>query len=424
MTDTHKTHPREEGGMNTQEKYLAPAPPSQGKIIGIDCHPDTFTTAAFTGTTPHNAKQVKAKNDLTLQQLLRWLESYATPQDMILMEAGSNSFELHRRFTAMGLQACVLESAWVGKQASNYADNDKLAAARIAKVYLQGNAPAVWVPDETTCQRRELLHLHQICKRDQTQAINTLRGYLTQYTVRPGKKDLSLERNQLWVLKQRQWSPLQLSHLQEYFDHLKHCKKRRKRLEATISEEVTRCPQMLSLMSLLGIGPINAFALIATIGDITRFASPKKLVAYLGLNPGQKESGKTIRQKKGVGKRGRKDMRSLLTQGAHAVLRMGTATTLGKWGMALFLRKGHRNIAVAAIARKLTMQVWHLLMGNKPELLETSKSRNTKFAKLLSAIGKQRRTELSMPQTIAQCVERFNQLIQSHKNNHFLENRS
>ena len=27
------------------ETYLAPLPPSQGKIIGLDCHPDTFTAA-------------------------------------------------------------------------------------------------------------------------------------------------------------------------------------------------------------------------------------------------------------------------------------------------------------------------------------------------------------------------------------------
>lgn len=418
MTDTTKIPnlpPNQLGATGMTEQFLAPSPPEEGKIIGVDCHPDIFTATAFSGTTPHNAKQLKTKVDVTLAQLLRWLESYATPSDIILMEAGSNSFDLCRRLIALGLRACVLESAWVGKQATSYVDNDKIAAARIVRVYLQGNCPAVWIPDETTSQRRELLHIYEISKRDSTQAINSLRGYLTQYAVRPGQRNLTLEKNQKWVLKQREWSPMQLVHLDDYFSHLRHSKERRLRIETQICIEVTRCPQMLSLMSLLGIGRINAFALIATIGDITRFANPKKLVSYLGLNPGQKTSGLGKHIKVGMGKRGRKGMRNLLIQGAHAILRQGSRTPLSKWGMSLFLRKGHRNIAVAAVARKLAMQVWHLLMGNQPQLLEATASRLTKFTKLLTVIGKEQRSELNLPITLKDCIAHLDQLIANHK---------
>ena len=422
MTDTQKTPPQrppcESRATGMTEQFLAPAPPAKGKIIGIDCHPDIFTATAFEGTTPHNAKLLKTKLDVTLTQLLRWLESYADASDIILMEAGSNSFDLCRRLTALGLRSCVLESAWVGKQASSYVDNDKIAAARIVRVYLQGNCPAVWIPDDTTSQRRELLHIYDISKRDSTQAINSLRGYLTQYSVRPGQRNLALEKNQQWVLRQREWSPMQLVHLDDYFSHLRHSKERRLRIESQICIEVTRCPKMLSLMSLLGIGRINAFALIATIGDITRFANPKKLVAYLGLNPGQKTSGLGKHIKLGMGKRGRKGMRNLLIQGAHAILRQGNRTPLSKWGMSLFLRKGHRNIAVAAVARKLTMQVWHLLMGNKPELLESTTSRLTKFTKLLTVIGKEQRAQINLPGSIKDCACHLDQLIETEKKSH------
>ena len=75
------------------------------------------------------------------------------------MEAGSNSFEFCSRLHALGLRAVVLESCHVGKHAKTYADNDRMAAARIALVYLAGHAPCVWVPDEQSRQRRELLHL-------------------------------------------------------------------------------------------------------------------------------------------------------------------------------------------------------------------------------------------------------------------------
>ncbi len=141
-----------------------------------------------------------------------------------------------------------------------------------------------------------------------------------------------------------------------------------------IAGQVAAEPRMLLCMRLLGIGVINAFALLAVIGDIRRFEGPAKLVAYIGLNPGQRESGKGKKVRLGVGMRGRGDIRRLLIQGAQAVLPMGRATALGQWGWKLFARKGERNIAVAAIARKLLVQVWHTLKGNEPKDLRDGKA--------------------------------------------------
>jgi hypothetical protein len=50
------------------------------------------------------------------------------------------------------------------------------------------------------------------------------------------------------------------------------------------------------------------------VGGVRRFERPGKLVACLGLNPGQRESGRGMRVKLGVGKRGRGGMRHLLRQ--------------------------------------------------------------------------------------------------------------
>jgi transposase len=60
------------------------------------------------------------------------------------------------------------------------------------------------------------------------------------------------------------------------------------------------------------IGLINAFALLAVIGDVRHFQDPEKLVAYVGLNPGQHESGRGKSIKLGVGKWGRSMVRSTI----------------------------------------------------------------------------------------------------------------
>jgi transposase len=408
-----KQTPPAEGRPEGCETYLAPPPPSKGRIIGLDCHPDTFTAAVFKGSTPHDAVKLSTRPDMSLQRLLDWAVREFTKDDLFLMEAGSNSFEIHRRLLALGLRAVVMESCHVGRHAKTYADNDKMAAARIALVYLQGNAPCVWIPDGVTRERRELLHAYQKAVADHTAASNALKDYLNQYAVRlSSRQQPEAAKTEAWLMAQREWTPTQRFILTDLLGHLRAQAVRRKELQRLIGQQICAEPLMLRCMRLLGIGQINAFALLAIIGDVRRFERPEKLVAYLGLNPGQRESGRGKNIKLGIGKRGRGDLRHLLVQGAHAVLRMGRATPLGQWGWKLFARKGNRNIAVAAVARKLVVQVWHLLSGNPPEALEPSKSFDLKLHKLAVTLGKPLRAKLALPDKLGKCVAHFrNQLL-------------
>jgi transposase len=409
--------PPQEGRSEGCETYLAPPPPSKGRIIGLDCHPDTFTAAVFRGTTPHDAEKLATRPDMNLQRLLDWAAKEFTKDDLFLMEAGSNSFEVHRRLLDLGLRAVVMESSHVGKHAKTYADNDKMAAARIALVYLQGNAPCVWIPDRITRERRELLHVYQKAVADHTAAGNSLKGYLNQHTVRlSSRQQPEALKTETWLLAQRDWSPLQRAILADHLAHLRAQAARRRELLRLIGQQICAEPLMLRCMKLLGIGQINAFALLAIIGDVRRFERPEKLVAYLGLNPGQRESGRGKNIKLGIGKRGRGDLRQLLVQGSHAVLRAGRATPLGQWGWKLFARKGNRNIAVVAVARKLAVQVWHQLSGNPPEALEPSKSLDLKLNKLAVTLGKSLRKALQLPPGNRDCVLHFHQMILSPTN--------
>ena len=398
------------------ETYKAPPPPSKGSIIGIDCHPDSFTAAVFRGSTPHDARHLCTRGDMDLDGLLAWAREEFGGRDLFLMEAGSNSFEICRRLGELGLRCVVLESGHVGYHAKKYADNDKIAAARIAKVYLAGDAPCVWVPDEVTRVRRELLHAYQRAVASHTETTNSLKGYLNQMTIRPGRRNLSAAKTREWIASQRGWDALQQAILDDHYKQIDLAAERRKTLGRHIAREVASEPRMLGLMGLLGIGLINAFALVAIIGDAGRFDTPRRLVSYLGLNPGRRQSGNGKLIKVGVGGRGRKDLRSLLVQGAQAVMNKGRGGELRKWGLRLMARKGNRNVAVAAVARKLATQVWHLLKGNRPEWLEASKSRETKLKRLTVTLGKKLRGEIGLPATVKLCVEYFNKVISENKN--------
>jgi len=127
-----------------------------------------------------------------------------------------------------------------------------------------------------------------------------------------------------------------------------------------------------------------AFAFGAIIGDIKRFAEPRKLVKYIGLNPAFDDSGEGKWQG-GIGGHGRKDLRCLLIEGAQAILR--SRDPLARWGKKLLARKGSVKLAVAAIARKLTVAVWYLLMGRWTPLEQIDERLSLKVGKIITHVG-------------------------------------
>ena len=127
-----------------------------------------------------------------------------------------------------------------------------------------------------------------------------------------------------------------------------------------------------------------AFALGALIGDIHRFAEPRKLVKYIGLNPAFDHSGQG-QWSGGIAGHGRKDLRGLLIEAAQAILR--SKHPLAKWGKKLLARKGSVNLAAGAVARKLAVAIWYLLMGRWTPLEEIDERLALKVGKIITSVG-------------------------------------
>jgi hypothetical protein len=118
------------------------------------------------------------------------------------------------------------------------------------------------------------------------------------------------------------------------------------------------------LMQVLGIGPLIAYALVAFIGDIRRFETSSQLVAYAGLNPSISQSGKT-EGRGGLSRHGRKDLKSFLVEGAHSAMTHGRQP-MHDWARKLVKKGKPFNLALCALARKMLVQAWHILMGHPP----------------------------------------------------------
>ncbi len=95
-------------------------------------------------------------------------------------------------------------------------------------------------------------------------------------------------------------------------------------------------------------------------------------------------------------------------------MRSGRNNPLSQWGWKLFARKGNRNIAVAAIARKLLVQVWHLLHGNPTLAVESDTSFRIKLQKLAVALGTTLRTGIRLGKTLEDSIKTLLSPCQSH----------
>lgn len=115
------------------------------------------------------------------------------------------------------------------------------------------------------------------------------------------------------------------------------------------------------LATVPGIGPINATALAAAVGDAGSFAHGRDLAAWLGLVPRQASTGGKARLL-GISKRGNRYLRKNLIHGARAVLPhlAESATPLGHWVKGL-LARAHKNTVVVALANKLARIAWAVL---------------------------------------------------------------
>jgi transposase len=120
-------------------------------------------------------------------------------------------------------------------------------------------------------------------------------------------------------------------------------------------------PVCQRLLTIPGIGPLTATALMAAVGDAGVFQNGRQFAAWLGLVPKQYSTGGQTRLL-GISKRGDSYIRKLLIHGARATLRWARtkADRRSQWIRGLLERRGWNRTAVA-VANKNARIVWALL---------------------------------------------------------------
>ncbi len=118
------------------------------------------------------------------------------------------------------------------------------------------------------------------------------------------------------------------------------------------------------LRSIPGIGSTTAATLVAFIGDIHRFPTPEKLVAYIGLDCRVFQSGTSVKGKGYISKRGNKYLRHILFNAAFAARRHNPA--LKRYHERKLKEGKHYFSSLCAVERKLVHIIYAVWKRRRP----------------------------------------------------------
>lgn len=129
-----------------------------------------------------------------------------------------------------------------------------------------------------------------------------------------------------------------------------------------LAEQDERCAQ---LMTIPGIGPISATAVVAQLGEGTQFRSGREMAAYLGLVPRQHSSGGKERLS-GISKWGNRYLRTLLVHGARAAMRTAARHSDRRSRWVCEMRATHHaNVTAVALANRNARTLWALMRSGE-----------------------------------------------------------
>ena len=197
-----------------------------------------------------------------------------------------------------------------------------------------------------------------------TQLLNGLRGHLTEVGV-IAPQGLRCARELAELIEAcDETIPFEVCEaLAELVHQLHRLDEAIARLDRTIVKMVRTDETARRLMSIHGIGPIIASAMVANVQDASGFTDPREFAAFLGLTPKQNSSGGKQRLGR-ISKMGNRYLRKLLVVGAHAVLfhRKPHTDPLRMWAKKLIEKKPFKLVAVA-LANKMARIAFAIMRG-------------------------------------------------------------
>ncbi len=322
--------------------------------IGID-----LAKSVFQVSVADEHRHIIKRQRLSRSQFQRFLAH--TPPARLVMEGCASAHHWGRLALSQGHEVKLLHAgyvrAYVRRNKTDAADADALVRA-------DADPDLKPIPVKPTHQQA-LQSLHRIrsqWQRTRVARINEARGLLTEFgvTLPRGTSDIA---QRLHDVVDQLPELLQFTFI-ELIAEISECQDRLKRIDKILGEIVATDPVGQRLLTISGVGPTIASAMLGSVSDIQAFKRSRAFSSWLGLTPREYSSGSS-RNLGRISRRGNIYLRMMLIHGARAALlaanrvrkRGNTLTELQRWALDLQARIGHNKAAVA-LANKMARIIW------------------------------------------------------------------
>ena len=276
---------------------------SKIRFLGLDVHADTIAVAVA-----ESDGEVRRFGVIPNQwEAVRRMVKKLGPNSELraCYEAGPTGYVLFWQLTGLGVACQVVAPSLVPTKAGDRVKTDRRDAEKLARCCRAGDLTAVWVPDAAHEALRDLVRAREDAKHDQLRARHRLSKFLLRHGRRPSVKMKSWTQMYMaWVKRNVHFEePALEATLLDYVQEVEHAAERIQRLEKAIAEAIEKSAPELravvaALQALRGIAMLTAVTIIAELGILSRFLSPRQLMGYSGLVPSEFSSGNRVQRGK------------------------------------------------------------------------------------------------------------------------------
>ena len=329
---------------------------SNVRFIGLDVHAETIAVAVAEPDGEVRSLGMIPNREESIRKLVKKLGP--VPQLRMCYEAGPTGYVLYWALTALGVACEVVAPTLVPVKAGDRVKNDRRDALKLARSYRAGDVTPVWVPDAAHEALRDLVRAREAAKKDQLRARHRLGKFLLRHGRRPPTvMNPWTQAHLAWIKTVHFPHAAQEATLLDYLHEVEHVVDRIGRLERAIDEAVQTAPARMravieALQALRGIALVSAVTIVAEVGTLSRFATPRQLMGYSGAVASEDSSGPRIRRG-GITKTGNAHLRRIVIEAAWAY-RYRPAI-----GPTLRARQAGASEAVKAMAWKAQHRLHH-----------------------------------------------------------------
>ena len=270
--------------------------------VGLDVHKETITVAiARPGRDEPEYREEISHTRKTVEKLIgRLSREFDGALMLFCYEAGPCGYGLHRQILGTGHDCEVVAPSLIPKKSGERIKTDRRDALKLARLQRAGELTGIWVPDEEQEAMRDLCRARDDMKSQERKASQQLNAFVLRHGHHwPSGKTRWTAAHYNWLESLKFTHDWQQVVLQEYIDAVKAASTRVAEMMGQMLRVLPQwrmAPVVDALTALRGIDKLSAMTLLAELGDISRFQSPKQLMAYLGLVPGEHSSGGRRRQ--------------------------------------------------------------------------------------------------------------------------------